>query len=276
MHVPGGGSPPPARAQTVQPAANTPTAPPPRACAVRAGGGEKARRRSRRHGTRSGPLSERAGKGLTRDLTGRRFPRVYGAARGGPRLAHARARARHGARGARAREKRWAGPGRGFGRSGANARAQFSGTRPSWSSRLQGSRRRPASALHRERGSLRSRACACAWGQYCPWARTVRAPSSSRLLGRCPGRRLPLCTRRDTQARFLDASGLVPVAEALFMRSRQLQNTCHLRFGVKGAIQSPRKNCSIPKLWIYLTNWHPCVYPGAPLSSHRSPELGFT
>lgn len=47
------------------------------------------------------------------------FYGVYGAAPGGLWPAHARARARLGARGARAREKRWAGRGRGFVSRGA-------------------------------------------------------------------------------------------------------------------------------------------------------------
>lgn len=148
----------------------TPPPPPPRACAVRAWrGGKKARRRLRRHGTRSGLLSERAGKGLIWDLTGRRFPWLYGAARGGPWALRTRAHARGMGRAEPARGRRqWAGLGRGFGRGGANARAPFSGTRPAWSSRLLGSRRRPVSKLRRERGNLRSRACACAWASTAP------------------------------------------------------------------------------------------------------------
>lgn len=65
--------------------------------------------------------------------------------------------------------------------------------------------------------------CMCV-GQYCPWVRAIRALSSSWLLGRCPGHRRSVCSRPNTQARFPDAKGLVPVAAALFMGSRHLQN----------------------------------------------------
>lgn len=65
--------------------------------------------------------------------------------------------------------------------------------------------------------------CMCV-GHFCPWARTVRALSSFRLLDRCPGQRLPLYYRPDTQAGFLNAHGLVRATEVLFMGSRHLQN----------------------------------------------------
>lgn len=85
----------------------------------------------RRHGTGWGLPRERARKGLIWDLTGGCFPWVYGAARGEPWPAHARARARQGARGARAREKGVGGVGAGLlPARGANARAPFSSTRP--------------------------------------------------------------------------------------------------------------------------------------------------
>jgi hypothetical protein len=135
--------------------------------------------------------------------------------------AHARGKGR--AEPARGR-RGWAGSGRGFCRPGERMHELLSrAPAPSWSSRLQGSRRRPASALRRERGEP-ALPCVCVCmcvGHVCPWARTVRALSSAWLLGRCPGAPSvsPVPSRPNIQAH-----GLVRATEALFMGSRHLQS----------------------------------------------------
>lgn len=241
-------------------------------------GGEKARRRSRRHGTRSGLYSERAGKGLNWDLTGRRFPLVYGAARGGPWLAHARARARHGARGARAREKRWAGPGRGLRRRGANAGAQFSGTRPLLELPTPGLPPVPGLgiAAGTREPALRSRACACAWASTAPgraWfgrsARPCFLAGAQGTVSHCAVTRRP---RLDT---WTPVAWFVLLKHCLPGTGICRTNDAPAIFDLEceGQSQSPGTNSSIPKLWICQTKWCLCVYPGAALSSHV-PELG--
>lgn len=177
MHVPGGSSPPLARARTSQSAANTPTTPLPvhARCVLRGGWGGR-RRAAACAGTELGlgVLSELTGKGLIRSsLFFFFFPlRATGPPAEGPGPAHARARARsRGARSPRAGERGGRGQG---GASAALGQPMLElGSRapapllelptPGLPAGAQ-----PCSPLHRERGSLRSRACACVWAISAP------------------------------------------------------------------------------------------------------------
>lgn len=145
---------------------NTPTGTPPsRACAVRAGG--KARRRLAQARNLTGPLNERARKGLIRDLA------TLSMVSTGPPLEGPGLRRRAHARGLERAEPargRRGGRGRG-GASRAEKRKHERRSRAPAQSGVPASRsdsRAPARARRRrsagDAGARRSRACACSWG----------------------------------------------------------------------------------------------------------------